>query len=326
MFHTIECDQLNLEDTYFLMSYPLRSEKILKSVGTIGVVQPIVVSGCACHGGYQVISGFRRAYACRQIGVKVVNVNIYQVDPEHSLGAFSLALHENVSHRTFNDVEKSLILTKLLHQFHSNRTEVIQTYMPLLGLAPNNDVLDIYLNIIDFEDQIKGYIAEHEVPMTVIELLINLSSEDRNAVFNLMSTLKLGVNKIREFLTSLEEIALRDSCSIYDVLKDSRIGDILNHEKYTEPQKAEQIRRIIREKRYPHLTTIENTYQQQLKQLHLPNGLQLKADRSFEDDSISATFHFSSLNQIKMMADELLKLSQKAELQNMLTLLQGKEH
>jgi ParB-like chromosome segregation protein Spo0J len=152
MFTTIPCSQIDFDDTYFLMSYPLKSEKILKSVGMVGVLQPIIVSGCPCHGGYQIVAGFRRAYACRKIGIDVVNANIYQVEPENSLGVFWLVLSENASHRRFNDVEKSLILTKLTEQFHCNRDEVMRTYMPLLELSPNDKVLEIYLKIADFEE------------------------------------------------------------------------------------------------------------------------------------------------------------------------------
>ncbi len=324
MFHTIKCSQIDLEDTYFLMSYPLESEKILESVGEIGVLYPILVSKSSYHERYQIIAGFRRAYACREIGLDVVNANIYQVDSDNRLRAFSLALYENASHRTFNDVEKSLILTKLLGQFQCTRDDVIQNYMPILDLAPNDKVLDIYLKITDFEEDIKRYIAVHELPMSMFELLANLSSDDRTAVFTLISTLKLGVNKLQELLTYLDEIALRDNCPIHDVLADHHIHEILTHEKHSRPQKAKHIRRIIRGKWYPQLTALEHEYNERVKQLHLPHGLRLQTDKFFEDDNLSATFRFQTPDQLKVFAEELLQLSQKKKLQDLLDLIQGK--
>ena len=323
MFRTIKCSQIDLDDTSFLMSYPLESEKIMASVGTIGVLQPIIVSGCGCEGKYQIITGFKRAYACRKIGVELVNAYIYQVDQDNRLGAFALALHENAAHRTFNHVEKSLILTKLVDQFHCDRDEVIQQYLPLLELAPNSKVLDIYLKIADFEEEIKRYLAIHDLPLTVLELLANLSPADRAPVFTLISTLKLGVNSIKEALTELGEIALRDSCPIHHVLADRQIQEILKHEQYPVPQKAERIRRIIREKRYPELTTLEYEYHARLKQLQLPRGVQFKTERFFEDDDLSVAFRFQTPDQLKKFAEELLQLSQKPELQSLLGLVQG---
>jgi len=324
MFRTIECSQIDFDDTYFLMSYPLESEKILESVGTIGILQPILVGESSYQGRYRIIAGFRRAYACRKLGLEAVNAKIYPLDPENNLTAFLLALSENISHRTFNDIEKSLILTKLFDQFRCGRDDVIQNYMSILELAPNSKVLDTYLKIAGFEEKIKRYIAAHEFPMAMSELLAKLSSDDRTAVFTLTSTLKLGVNKIKQLLTDLDEIALRDSCSIHHVLGDKQIQEILTHEKYSGPQKTEHIRRIIREKRYPHLTTLEHEYNERLKQLQLPRGLQLKADRFFEDDDVSVTFRFQTPDQLKTLAEELFELSQKKELQNLLSLIQGK--
>lgn len=326
MFRTIECSQINFDSTYFLMSYPPKSEKILKSVGAIGVVQPILVSECSYQGKYQIIAGFRRAYACCELGLETVNVNIYPVDPENRVAAFSLVLLENASHRTFNNVEKSLILTKLLGQFQCRREDVIQNYMPILELAPTGKVLDTYLKIFDFEEGLKHYIATHEVPMSVFEILANLSPEDRRAMFTLVSTLKLGVNKIKELLTDLDEIALRDNCPIHQVLSDTHIQEILTQKKYSGPQKAEQVRRIIREKRYPHLTSLEHKYKKQLKQLHLPHSLRLQTDRFFEDDTLSATFRFQTPEQLKTTAEHLLKLAQMPELKEFFSLIQGKKY
>jgi hypothetical protein len=249
---------------------------------------------------------------------------MYPLEPDNALGAFCLALYENLAHRTFNEVEKSLILTKFLRQFACLQDEVIQTYMPLLGLAPNEKVLATYLKIDDFEEEIKHYMADRELPMTVIELLAPLSSDDRQALFRLISALRLGINKIKELLTHLEEIALRDNCTMQQVIDDRQIQGILRHTQYTGPQKAEQIRRIIREKRYPHLTTLERTYHEYLKRLHLPRGLQLTTDRFFEDDDLSATFRFQTPEQLRAVAEALLELSQKPELQQILDLVQGK--
>ena len=325
MFQTIECAQLDFNDTTFLMSYPREALQVLASVRTIGVLQPIVVSDAPHQGKYQIIAGFRRAYACRAIGLDRIRATMYPLGPDNALGAFRLALYENLAHRTFNDVEKSLILTKLLRQFACSQDEVIQTYMPLLRLAPNAKVLETYLKIHDFEEEIKHYMADHEFPMTVSELLATLSSDDRQAVFRLISTLRLGINKIKELLTHLEEIALRDNCTMKQIIDDRQIHDILRHKQYTGPQKAEQIRRIIREKRYPQLTTLEHKYHDQLKQLHLPRGLQLKTDRFFEDDDLSATFRFQTPEQLRTVAEVLLEISQKPELQYLLNLVQGKE-
>ena len=323
MFHTIACAQIDFDDTTFLMSYPLESAKISASVGAIGVVQPIIISGCGCEGKYRLIAGFKRVHACRQVGAEIVNAYLYQVDPENRLGAFALMLSENASHRTFNTVEKALILSKLVNRFQCAREDVIRHYLPLLELAPNGKVLDIYLRLMDFEEAFKRYLAAHELPLTVLELLTSFSPADRSAVFTLIAALKLGVNKIKEFCTELSEIALRENCAIQHVLADAQIRTILQQEQTPVPQKAEQIRRLLRARRYPQLTTLERAYAAQRQRLHLPRGVQLETDPFFEDDGLSVAFRFQTPGELQTLAEALLQLSQKTELQALLSLIRG---
>lgn len=296
---------------------------MIASVATVGVVQPILVSGCACQGQYQILAGFRRAYACREIGLPRIQANIYPLDPDQMLSAFLLALYENLAHRRFNDVEKSLILSKLLHQFGCSREELIRHYLPLLQLAPHEKVLEIYVQIQTFDEALKEYIAAHDLPMTVIELLANLSVEDRNAVFGLISTLKIGVNKLKDMLTMLEEIALRDQRQIHAILADSQIQEILTHAAYSGPQKTVLIRKVLRQQRYPQLTDLELQYQDHLKRLGLSKDIQVSTDRFFEDDTLTTSFRFETPEQLQAIAEKLSQLSQKPELQQILTLIQG---
>ena len=325
MFHTIECAQLDFDDTTFLMSYPLEAPGVTKSVMTIGVVQPIVISGCPCQGKYQIVAGFRRAYACRDMGFDQIHANIYPIDPDTHLMAFDLALRENLSHRIFNHVEKALILSKLSGQFACPHELILQEYMPLLELAPNEKVLKTYLKLWDFEEELKKYIARHDVPLTVIELLAGLSSDDRRSIFTLVSELKLGLNKLKELLNYLEEIALRDGQSITNILSVPEIQEILANEKQSGPQKIEALRYALKKMRFPGFTQLEEQYQTALKGLKLPRGLQLKTDRFFEDDNMDAAFRFSRPEELKTVAEELLKLSEKAELEDVLHLIQGEQ-
>jgi hypothetical protein len=323
IFQTIDCTQLDFDDTTYLMSYPLKAPRVIASVGTIGVLQPVIVSGCACHGKYQIISGFRRAHACKEIGLPVIQANIHPIDPDARLSAFLMALYENLAHRQFNDVEKSLILHKLLHEFECPRDEILQGYMPALQLAPNEKVLDIYLKLARFGEELKQYLAEHDMPLTILEIFTTLSDADRGAVFSLISEVRLGLNKLKELLSDLEEIALRDGCSLAQILDDENIQHVLDDEKLPGPQKIEQIRQFIRKTRYPHLTQLEHEYQNSLKALHLSPGIQFRTDRSFEDDRLTATFRFSTPEQLKTHAEELLYLSEQAELQKVLGIIQG---
>lgn len=322
MFHIIEIAQLNFDDTTFLMSFPLNSPTVAASVATVGVINPIIVSGCACQGKYQIVAGFRRANIAREIGIPAIPVQIYQVDPEHPLAAFSVALCENAAHRVFNNVEKALILKKLSNIFHCPDDELIQTFLPLLGLAPNEKALAIYLKLAELEDEQKPYLAAHDLPLSLLELLTTLAPEDRRAAFGLVSVLNINLNKLRELLTFAEEIALRDGCAMRDVLSHAAIAEIVAHEKLSAPQKIDAIRDWLRKQRFPRLSALEQEYAAALKRLKPPKGVQLTTDRAFEDDAMTATFRFSKPEQLAGIAEHLAQLARQPELETLLRLIQ----
>jgi len=322
MFHIIEIHQLDFDDTTFSMSYPLTSPTVAASVATVGVINPILVSGCACQGKYQIVAGFRRANVARDIGIPALPAQIYQVDPENPLAAFSVALCENAAHRVFNHIEKALILHKASRIFNCPDNELIQTFLPLLGLAPNEKTLKIYRQIAGFDDEQKPYLACHELPLSLLELLTTLAPEDRRAAFSLVSALNINLNKFRELLTFAEEIALRDGCAMRDVLASAEIGAIIAHEKLSAPQKIEAIRDWLRKQRFPRLTALEQDYASALKRLKPPKGVQLTTDKSFEDETMTATFRFSSPEQLATVAEHLAQLARQPELAPLLRLIQ----
>lgn len=323
MFRTIQCAEIDFENTEFLMSYPAETEAIQASVGTVGVVQPIVVDGCPCSGGYRIVSGFRRAYACRRLGIASVNAYMYQVPQENPATGFWLALQENASHRTFNMVEKALILDKLLTQFQRDRSEVLRQYMPLLGLNSSGKVLDGYLRIAGFSESIKAFLADHDVPLNIIELLAHFAPDDREAIAALAAELRLGVNKIKELILNLDEIALRDGQAPAEILARSAIREALRDDAHPAPQKAEAVRRSVHALRYPQFTEVERRYHDTLQHLQLPKGVQFRTDRFFEDDRMSVGFQFRSADELRRIAAQLSTVSEQPELADLLRLVQG---
>jgi hypothetical protein len=184
-------------------------------------------------------------------------------------------------------------------------------------------VLDAYLPVCGFEEPIPAYVADHDVPMAELDLFNTLSAEDRRAVFALIIALKLGVNKIKDLLTLLDDLALREQRPIHTILADERIQTLLRQEQTPAPQKADLVRRCLWERRYPEFTSIEQTYQHTLQQLHLPAGVRFQTDRFFEDDRMTVEFRFRTPEELRQTAEDLTALARKAELQRLLDIIQG---
>jgi hypothetical protein len=110
-----------------------------------------------------------------------------------------------------------------------------------------------------------------------------------------------------------------------DIVQSDQIQSILTNDALQGPQKAEQIRHIIRTLRYPQFTELEQRYHHALQQLQLPKNVRMQADRFFEDDRLSVAFQFQTPEELHHIAERLTELANQPELSQILQIIQAKE-
>jgi len=115
----------------------------------------------------------------------------------------------------------------------------------------------------------------------------------------LFENLKLSLNKQREVLTLVEEIALREDIPILEVLNDKRLTGMLNHPELDRNQKTRQIRLYLRKRRFPALTHAENSFDRLIKELKLGKDIKLIPPKNFEGMTYTFTFKFKDLVELK---------------------------
>jgi hypothetical protein len=196
-------------------------------------------------------------------------------EEKDDLRLFLVSLHENLTARGFNTIEKAIALDKLVHQFHLDSVMVIMKYLPLFNLEADEKILNTYLSLFQMEEEIKIYILKEEVSRTNIRRISNLSPKDRMALLSLISPLKLGENRLREILTFLEEITKKDRLTILEILKRPEIQAILSHQELTPPQKADRMKKALMGLRYPRMYNMEEKFEKKRKELSLPSNVSL---------------------------------------------------
>jgi ParB family chromosome partitioning protein len=169
-------------------------------------------------GGYQIICGFRRISIIKEIGASDILSMVLDEEEKDDLRLFFISLHENLTSRGFNTIEKAIALDKLVHQFHVDSVTVIKKYLPLFNLEADEKILNTYLSLIQMEDEIRRYVLNEEVSRANIRRISSLSSKDRMALLSLISPLKLGENRLRETLTLVDEIARRDQQPVEKII------------------------------------------------------------------------------------------------------------
>ncbi|MDP3017064.1 MAG: ParB/RepB/Spo0J family partition protein, partial [Deltaproteobacteria bacterium] len=197
----IPLQQIDLLDETFSVNFMPDLQSLRSSIKAIGLIQPVLLR--KKEDQYQIVCGFRRISVLKELGSREVESRILGESERDELELFSISLHENLTSRGFNPVEKAITLYKLVHHFQIEPSAVVERYLPLFSLEPNEKILGTYLSLAEMEDEVKRYVLKEEVSRSNIRRLATLSSDDRRALLSLISPLKLGENRLREMLTLL---------------------------------------------------------------------------------------------------------------------------
>jgi ParB-like chromosome segregation protein Spo0J len=268
--------------------------------------------------GYQIICGFRRISVMKELEKTEIESRVFKEKEMDEFQLFSLSLHENLTTRGFNTVEKAIALNKLIHLFQIDPVAVTQTFLPLLSLEPNEKILNTYLSLAQMEDEIKTYVLKEEVSRSNIRRLSALTPDDRMAIFSLISRLKLGENRLREVLTLLEEIARRNQCKEKDIVQRSEIQAILSQKELTPSQKTERIKKVLADLRYPKLNQMEKAFEKKRKDLNLPSNILLHHPPFFEGKRLKIEFQFETTDEYQAILKSLSSLSDKKEFEEII--------
>jgi len=286
------------------------------SIEEVGLIQPVLLKRKS--NGYQIISGFRRISVMKELGKLEVESRVFEGKETDEFRLFSLCLHENLTTRGFNAVEKAIALDKLITRFQIDPPVVIKNFLPSLSLEPNEKILNTYLSLARMEDDVKQYVLREEVSRSNIRRLSALTSDDRRAFLSLASSLKLGENRLREILTFLEEISRRNRWRTRDIVEQPDIQAVLSQEELTMSQKTDRIKKVLMNLRYPRMHRLEEEFEKKRRDLNLPSKVLLHHPSFFEGKGLRVEFQFETMEEYRAILSVLSRLVDKEEFEEML--------
>ncbi|MBP1698710.1 MAG: hypothetical protein H6Q41_3898 [Deltaproteobacteria bacterium] len=313
----IPVQYIDVSDKTYSVNFAPDLQRLRSSIEEMGLIQPVLLRKKS--GGYQIICGFRRISVINDLGKLEIESKVFEEKEMDAFQLFSLSLHENLTTRGFNAVEKAIALDKLIHRFQIDPAAVIKTFLPFFSLEPNEKILNTYLSLAQMEDEIKTYVLNEEVSRSNIRRLSALTSDDRIAILSLISSLKLGENRLRETLTLLEEISRRNQCQEKDIVQRSEIQVVLFQKELTPSQKTERIRKVLTDLRYPRLNQMEKTFEKKRKDLNLPSNISLHHPPFFEGKRLKIEFQFETTEEYRGILSFLSNLSDNEGFRDLVT-------
>jgi len=311
----IPLEQINLSDEPFSVNFMPDLQRLRSSIEERGLIQPVLLREKGDR--YQIVCGFRRISVYYELVNPEIEARVFKEKEMDDLGLFCVSLHENLTTRGFNTLEKAIALDKLVHYFQIDPIVLIKTFLPLFSLEPHEKILKTYLSLARMENEVKSYILEEEVSRSNIRILSHFNSEDRMALLPLFSSLKLGENRLREMLTLLEEISQRDQIRVKDIIHRPEIQAILSQKEFTPSQKTELVKKGLIDFRYPRMRQMEKGFEKKRRDLNLPPHLSLHHQPFFEGGGLRIEFQFETMEEFRSILSSLSVLPEKKEFQEM---------
>jgi hypothetical protein len=137
----------------------------------------------------------------------------------------------------------------------------------------------------------------------------------------LFTGLKVGSNRARELATYIDDICQRDTTTPAAVLQALGVPALLAEAQLAGPHKLDSVRRVLRQARYPQLSTYEQRFQEAARQLRLPPQISLRPPPYFEGQQYQVTLSFRERQELQQYAQRLLDAAGHAALDTLLELL-----
>jgi ParB/RepB/Spo0J family partition protein len=312
----ISLNQIDFSDDTFSVNFMPDLRSLRSSIEEVGLIQPVFLRKKS--GGYQIVCGFRRISIMKELGKSEIESKVFEEKEMDEFQFFFLSLHENLTTRGFNTVEKAIALDKLIHRFQIDPDIVLQTFLPLFLLEPNKKILNTFLCLAKMEEETKAYVLREEVSRFNIRKFAALNPDDRIAILSLISPLKLGENRLREILTFLEEISRKNQTRIGEIVQWPELQAVLSQKELTSSQKTERVKKIFMDLRYPKLHQLEEGFEKKRKGLNLPPSVTLHHQPFFEGRGLRVQFQFETIEEYRTILKSLLSLPDKKGFEEML--------
>ena len=311
-YRTVSLADIIAEDGTFHITTRTGVEDLVRSIAKIGLLHPPVLARNLS--GYKIVCGCRRIAACRHLGWSRITARVLDKTADR-LQMAQLAIADNAWQRSLNLVEASRALNLLTDVCHDQRQ--FRKTAEALGLPINPSVVAKVKKVCQLPSRIQESILAGLIGLSMALALGELDQPAVEALLELFDQLKVGLNRQRELLLLLREIALRDDCPVQQLLAEKPLQKILLDAQLDRAIKRQKIRSYFKQRRYPSISKATAHYEKRVKELKLGDNISLIPPRSFEEPAFTMTLRFNNrehLSNLKNKIEEIIRHPAFAEI------------
>jgi len=314
VYRSVDLASIDLEDNTFRITTDTRTEDLILSIKSVGLLNPPIVKKKTS--GFQIISGFRRISAYISLGIAEISARIVGSDTK-MLDCVKFAITENSLQRTLNLIEQSRSFY-MLSGFYKDNDHLAGAVSPL-GLPDNPLIISKIKKICKLPRDIQNGILSNTISLSMALELEMLEKDEGSAFAILFEKLKLSLNKQKEIITHIKEIAIIENISIINLLTQSQLREIVDDKDLDRNKKINKIRLYLKQRRFPEITKTEKEIEIKIKEIKLGSNIRLIPPKNFEASTYSLNLQFSSIEQLRENQTTLQKVLQNPILKDIIS-------
>ena len=314
----IPISQIALKDETFKILTTAVIVSLANSIREIGLIHPPLLQKRGDQ-RLRIVLGYRRVESLAILGADNIEAFVIQGEPT-DLEVFQFALQARISEHPLSPVELSVVIHKLRTTFQVSDAEIVNNFLPLMGLGKNPKILELYGPLCSLEPEIKLAVEQNDLSVEVAAVIAKADSKDKVAFFNLFQNLHLGKNHQREFWALLTDITRIENTSVNRILQDTEFKKIIVNDKLSPSQKTEIVKRELWRRRYPRYSAVESEFQRTVKEMKLPPQMSLRPPALFEGEEFQVSFSFKDPEEFEARVKLLQRLQDSGHIQKLVAL------
>lgn len=314
-FEAVQLKALDFHDKTFLISSSEDDTGIQNSIKELEVINPPSLRRNGDK--YQIICGWRRIKACKQIGYDEIPSIVYEMDELSDEDCLKFVLYEN--QQRLNEIDKAELILKFKLLCDLNDNDLIQKVLPLIGIGATRKNLERFMSLTGLESEIKEACYTEKISFEQVLSLSEVDGDNRLEILRrILRRFKFNNNETREMIRDLVAVASRDKVSIGKIIDriSSEIGGVGGKNEF---------RHALRRLRYPTLSKVEENYKTCLSGFNLPKDITLYHSPFFEGNDLEIRLTFGTSDRLSELLSYLSSVVDDRSIEKLLNIVKEGE-
>lgn len=296
----VKLTEIDFSDRSFCYIDPETNfNELFSAIKSTGIINPPLLQKQVNK--YRIVTGFKRLEIAKLMDIK--DLYAWLADPDcKASDLFEFSLKENLSQRELNIFEKVRAII-CLENIGVSENEIVDLFMPMLGLNPLIHLKDELLFIDKIPKALQKYIERKKLPWRRFQHLDKMSQSELNYLAKLIIILNPSATVFEELSRDLLEVARRQGLLLNQVAMHLGLDNMIDEAGLSDRERMTKIRRAVNIKRYPTLAGINQEIEDKLSNLEKLDFLKIDWDKKLEDTGLTLEFKINNANQLKEVMD-----------------------